>query len=426
MRAVYTLALYLLTPLVLLRLLWRSRRAPDYRRRWGERFGFAPQPWPASGAIWLHAVSVGETQAALPLIRGLLQTHPQRAMIVTTTTPTGSRRVREALADGVYHSYLPYDLPDAIGRFLGRTRPAALVVMETEIWPNLYRACHQRGIPILLVNARLSPRSFGRYRRLRPLAAEALGRLRLIAAQSAADAERFCALGAPPDKVRALGNIKFDIQIGEDEIAEGQHLRERIGAGRPVLIAASTHAGEESQVLQAFAAIREALPECRLILVPRHPERFDDAARLVVERAYRLIRRSSGDDPAEADVYLGDTLGELVRLFAAADLAFVGGSLVPVGGHNILEPAALGLPVLHGPHMFNFVEASERLAEAGASRQVANATELAEQVVALLTAPHARHRMGTAGRQVIQSNRGTLAKLSAEVDAALKVAHPPS
>lgn len=422
MRALYTLTLYLLTPLVLLRLLWRSRRAPDYRRRWGERFGVVPRPWPAAGGIWLHAVSVGETQAALPLIRGLLDAHPQRAVIVTTTTPTGSRRVREALADSVYHSYLPYDLPDAIGRFLRRTRPGVLVVMETEIWPNLYRACQQRGMPMLLANARLSPHSFTGYRRIRALAAEALNRLSLIAAQSHADAERFRALGAAPDKVRALGNIKFDIRIGEDEVAEGRQLRERIGTDRPVLIAASTHAGEETQVLAAFEVIRGQLAECRLILVPRHPERFDEAARLVAGRGYKLARRSAGDDPATADVYLGDTLGELVRLFAAADVAFVGGSLVPVGGHNVLEPAALGLPVLHGPHMFNFVEASERLAEADASRQVATPTELAEDVVALLSESDARHRMGTAGRQVVEANRGTLARLLAEVSAAIQVA----
>jgi 3-deoxy-D-manno-octulosonic-acid transferase len=426
LRRSYTLLLYLLTPVVLFRLLLRALKAPDYRRRWPERFGFAPAPYPSPGAIWVHAVSVGETQAALPLIRALLRNHPERSMIVTTTTPTGSGRVRDALGGRVYHCYLPYDLPDALGRFLGRLQPALLLVMETEIWPNLYRACQRRGIPVLLANARLSPRSFRGYARVRPLAAQALSRLRLVAAQSDADAQRFVALGAPAARVRALGNIKFDIQIAAAEIAEGRALRERIGAERPVLIAASTHAGEEQQVLEAFASIRRQQPDCRLILVPRHPERFAEAGRLAAQCGYRVARRSSGDDPGDADVYLGDTLGELVRLFAAADVAFVGGSLVPVGGHNILEPAALGVPVLHGPHMFNFVEAADRLGEAGASEQVANATELAERALILLHDSEARKRAGTAGRHVIETNRGALERLSAEVQAALRTLVPSS
>jgi 3-deoxy-D-manno-octulosonic-acid transferase len=424
-RGVYTLLFYLLVPLVLLRLMWRGLRAPAYRRRWSERFGFCPGAG-ARSSIWVHAVSVGETQAALPLVRDLLRRYPEHALVLTTTTPTGSRRAREALGERVVHSYLPYDLPPVLRRFLNRARPVLLVVMETELWPNLYRACRRRRIPLVVANARLSQRSMKRYRWLSPLVRDTLDDVSLIAAQSDADAERFMALGALPGRVRNLGNLKFDLEIPDARRREGLELRRKLGEQRPVLAAVSTHRGEDEQVLEAFATVRESVPDALLVLVPRHPERFAEVGRLCAERGWGTVARSrSGTDSAigsgaRVDIYLGDTMGDMVVLLAAADVVFVGGSLVPVGGHNVLEPAALGLPVCFGPHMHNFREARDRLFEAGAGWRVGGADDLAEWALMLFDNPGLRQLAGAAGRRVVAANRGTLERLSAELSRLLK------
>ncbi len=413
MRRLYTLLLAALTPLVLARLFVRSLRAPAYRRRIAERFGrFERRPPP--GGIWVHAVSLGETRAALPLIRALRARHPGRALIVTTTTPTGSRQVLEALGDEVFHVYAPYDLPWAVAAFLRRARPALALVMETELWPNLFAACAADGIPLVVANARLSERSARGYGRLRGLTRATLAHAALVAAQAEADAARFRALGAP--RVEVLGNLKFDLAVPAGLAARGAELRAALGwTERPVLIAASTHAGEDERVLDAFARLRVRLPEVGLILVPRHPERFDAVAALLASRGLAAARRSRGAATA-AEVYLGDTLGELLLLFAAADVAFVGGSLVPTGGHNVLEPAALGLPVLFGPHMFNFAEAERLLCAAGAARRVADAAELSEAAAAWLEHPTARRAAGERGRAVVEAERGALERLLARIE----------
>ena len=409
LRYLYTAILYLTLPLILLRLWWRGRRASAYRRRWSERFGFVT-PVDCSGAIWLHAVSVGETRAALPLIRALQDRYPDRPLIVTTITPTGSQQVRDTLGQTVLHCYAPYDLPDAVSRFLHRTRPALAIIMETELWPNLLAGCEQAGIPVLLANARLSPKSARGYRRIRLLTEPMLARLALIAAQSPADGERFGQLGAPAARVEILGNIKYDLDIASDLPEQGRQLRDRLGAAdRPVWIAASTHQGEEPQVLDAFDRIRQQSPEALLILVPRHPERFDDVARLCRQAGWAVARRSHHQlCQVETAIYLGDTMGELLLLFAAADVAFVGGSLVPVGGHNVLEPAALGLPVLFGPQMFNFADAAAGLLNADAAVQIVGSEHLAQQVLALSDNRVAAKAMGTRARQVVMNNRGAL------------------
>lgn len=414
MRQIYTALLYLLLPLALLRLYWRGRRDPGHRRRWRERLGWIP-PLPA-GTLWIHAVSVGEVRAALPLIRALLDRHPKQPLLVTTTTLTGSRQVREALGERVLHVYAPYDLPGAVARFLDNARPRIAVIMETELWPNLLRQCAAVKIPVLIANARLSERSARGYARIVQLTHSMLQDVTLIAAQADADAERFRALGA--QRVEVVGNLKYDLQLPDPLLEQGQTLRrEQLGANRPVWIAASTHAGEDEQILDAFAQLRVRWADLLLLLVPRHPERFDGVAALGQQRGFNLVRRSKAQAcRPDTAVFLGDSMGELLQFYAAADLAFVGGSLVPTGGHNVLEPALLGLPVLFGPHMFNFTEAGARLLEAKAAVQVANAAELATAVDRWLDNPELRRTAGQRGQAVVERHRGALAALIQRIE----------
>ncbi|HEY9547201.1 MAG TPA: lipid IV(A) 3-deoxy-D-manno-octulosonic acid transferase [Solimonas sp.] len=416
MRILYTFLLYLLTPFVLLRLLWRSRALPAYRQRWGERFGFVVRP-AAPIAVWVHAVSVGETLAAVPLIRSLIARHGVGRIWVTTTTPTGSERVQQLFGAEVMHTYAPYDLPDVVARFLASVQPARIVVMETELWPNLLRAAKRRRIPLTIVNARLSPRSFKGYSKVAGFARRTLADAAHVAAQSQADAERFRELGAP--RVSVMGNIKFDQQLPPAQIALGRALRKRLGT-RPVWIAASTHEGEDELLLAAHRELLCRHADAALLLVPRHPQRFDTVARLVEKHRFSLQRRSvlgalDGDIAMiDAQVLLGDSMGELFAYFAAADVAFVGGSLVPIGGHNVLEPAALGLPVLFGPHMHNFVAARDLLLAAQAGIEV-SAASLSGNLGVLLDDPVRRSTIGAAGFAVVEANRGALQKLLAAI-----------
>jgi 3-deoxy-D-manno-octulosonic-acid transferase len=409
LRYLYTLLLYLAVPLVLIRLYWRGRRLPDYRHRWAERFGLFPV-LPVPGCIWVHAVSVGEVCAAIPLIRALQARCPAIPLLVTTTTPTGSQQVWKMLGDTVRHVYAPYDLPGVVARFLVRTRPRLLILMETELWPNLLRRCSRTGIPVLVANARLSAKSAQGYGRVAGLMAQMLADITLIAAQSEADAARFRALGAPC--VQVMGNMKYDLNLPERLSEQGCELRRLLGEQRPIWIAASTHAGEEELVLTAFAQLRHHFPDLVLVLVPRHPERFPAVAELCRQQGLAVVKRSEQRhcEPT-TPVFLGDSLGELLLFYAAADVAFVGGSLVPVGGHNVLEPALLGLPVVFGPHIVNFAEASRQLLEAQAAWQVANAGELAATVRRLLTDAALRQAAGRRSMAMVAANRGALEKL---------------
>ena len=410
MRSLYTFILYLALPFVLLRLFWRSLKNPDYRRRIPERLGWLPFS-ALQESLWLHTVSVGEAQAAEPLVRRLQVHYPGLPIVMTTTTPTGADRVRSLFGDSVIHAYFPYDLPFTVRRFLDRINPRLLVMMETEVWPNLLALCEQRGVATILANARLSEKSARGYARLGQFTRQTFQRVSLVATQSPADAERFLGLGAIPDRVRVTGSIKFDVRSPASLQEQAEALRRSWG-GRPVWVAASTREGEDEQVLDAHRKVLQALPQALLILVPRHPERFDRVAQLCRRQNFSMERRSQDTlcNP-ETQVFLGDTMGELPQFLAAADVAFVGGSLVPTGGHNVLEPAALGLPVVFGPHMYNFAMASRMLLAEGAAMQVASADSLAAVVVNWLTDASLRAQYGERGLRVVEANRGALDRL---------------
>ncbi|ACL71578.1 Three-deoxy-D-manno-octulosonic-acid transferase domain protein [Thioalkalivibrio sulfidiphilus HL-EbGr7] len=403
-RALYSLLLYLLWPLVAMRLLWRARRNPEYRRRWGERFAVGPR-LDAAPRLWVHAVSVGEVVAAVPLVRALMARFPDHRILVTTTTPTGSAELRRRLGETVEHRYLPLDLPHLMRGLVRAVRPRLLVVMETELWPNLFAACRRQGVPVMLVNGRLSARSFQGYRRIRPLVAEALGAVTALAARSEEDAERFIGLGARPERVRVTGNLKYDLELP----AGGEGIKPLT---RPAWIAASTHEGEDARLLAVHGRILERVPDALLILVPRHPERFEAVAELCRAVGMPAARRSRGERPGPATrVWLGDTMGELPELFPLARVAFMGGSLVPTGGHNPLEAAAHGLPVLTGPHVFNFREVFDALVQAGGAEVVGDEASLAERLIALLNDEAERSRRGEAAARVVQENRGAVARV---------------
>lgn len=411
MRWIYTALLYLIAPIVLLRFLWRSLSVPAYRRRIGERFGFLPR-LPGGGGLWLHAVSVGEVQASAPLIQRLLQDHPDLSIIVTTTTPTGSRRLRELLGQAVLHVYAPYDVPWVVRRFLDAARPRLAVFIETEIWPNILAQCQRRGIPTVLANARLSDRSAQRYARLSRFAHEVFGTLGLVAAQSEADAQRYRTLGVPPERVTVTGSIKFDVRLPPSLQEQSAVIKRIWGEDRPVWIAASTHEGEDELILAAHRQVLETVPDALVVLVPRHPERFGRVVQLALKQGFQLVKRSDNRpcDPI-TNVFVGDSMGELPMFFAAADLAFMGGSLVPHGGHNPLEPAASGVPVVTGPHVFNFAPITEMLISAEAAVQVASTDELADTVVNWLQDASLRTRVGENGLRVVEQNRGALDRL---------------
>lgn len=414
MRWLYTLLFYLFLPLILARLLWRARKAPAYARRWAERFGVFPPPALKSPVIWVHAVSVGESIAAAPMLKALMQRRPKASFVVTTTTPTGSEQVRKLFGDTVFHVYAPYDLPGCIARFLKRLRPTCLIIMETELWPNTIAQCRKRGIQTVLANGRLSRKSAEGYGKIARLMRPVFENLSVAAIQHQDDAQRMHSLGLPQSNSHVTGNIKFDLNIPDAQRRSAAELKTAINqsASRIIWIAASTHRGEDEKILQAFAAARQTVPQLFLILVPRHPERFSEVARLCESQRYIVERRSSArESGSRADILLGDVMGELLMLFGAADIAFVGGSLVPVGGHNLIEPAAWSLPIITGPHLFNFAEASRLLEQAGAMRVARDEQDLAASVAELASSAETRARMGESALAVANANRGALERL---------------
>lgn len=415
MRFLYTFLFYLALPFIFIRLLWRSFSQPVYRKRWGERLGYYPYTF--QQCIWVHAVSVGEVIAAIPLIKALMKAHPDLQMVVTTMTPTGAERVQAAFGDSVKHAYIPYDLTTAMQRFINHMHPVICIIMETELWPNLLAVSQRNKVKIALVNARLSEKSARGYRFIALLTREMLNRIDFIAAHGEVDANRFIALGAPKNRMLVTGNIKFDIELPSDSIQKSSLLRNELGDDRFIWIAASTHEGEEEIILAAHQTLRLTHSHALLILVPRHPARFD-AISTLAEQSFVVARRSLHQTCSnETAVYLGDTMGELLLMYGAADVAFVAGSLIPRGGHNMLEPAALAKPILTGPHLFNFAEISELFVRANALIKVTDAHSLATQLDYFIQHSDEQKEMGERAFQVVISNRGALEKQVAGVNA---------
>lgn len=414
-RPVYTLLFYCALPLIFMRLLWRARRAPAYRQRWRERLGWYDTAVPAhpGRTVVFHAVSVGETHAAQPLIEKLLQARADLRVVVTCTTPTGSARIRELFGTRVEHVYLPYDLPGAVERFLARFDPALLVLLETELWPNLLAACHARGCKVVLANARLSARSASRYASHAALTRSMLDAIDTVVAQAAADGQRFVSLGLPGNRLLINGSLKFDMVVNREKVQAARELKAR-WRGRPVWIAASTREGEDIKVLRAFRIAQQQLPALLLVLVPRHPERFALAAAMARDSGFSVQRFSEGGScDADTQVLVGDTMGDMHFYYALANVAFVGGSLVDTGCQNLIEPAALGLPVLSGPSLYNFQAVSDLLREKRGLIVVPDEAALAREVVALINEPEEARVMGERARQVVAGNQGATDRLTA-------------
>ncbi len=408
LRGLYSAVLYVLVPVTVYHLIWRGFRQEAYFERWSERYARYAAP-ARETPVWVHAVSVGEVNAVAPLVNALLETAPGRRLLVTTITPTGSARVRAIWGDRVDHVYLPYDLGGAVRRFLDHFRPQVALVVETELWPNLLLCCRDAGIPAYLVNARLSERSLRGYRVLRPLLSRVLSTLRRVVAQSPDDARRYGELGAPQGSLVVAGNLKFDIDIDPDALARAAaDFRDRVGP-RPVWIAASTHPEEEAAVLEMHRRLRGRWPDVLMLWAPRHPERFRGAAQQAVDAGWRVATRRLTQWPdAEDAVFVLDTLGELQLFYACADVAFVGGSLQDIGGHNLLEPAAVGTPVVSGPHLHNFADIARQMETAGALRIGPDADVVATILAQLLEDPQARQRMRESGLELLRNGRGAL------------------
>ncbi len=412
LRSVYTALLYVFAPIAWAGTALQGLRDPAYRDRLSERFGYTRVfASPSRPCLWIHAVSVGEVQAAAPLVRALLKKYPQHSLLITTATPTGAQRVRALFGDSVRHAYLPYDLPGAVRRFLSRVRPVLAIVMEREIWPNLFDECKRRGIPILLASARISERSAIRHRKFASLFRDALSGNVTVAAQTAQDAERYRSIGAP--RVLVAGNVKFDIEVPTAAREAGETLRAAQLANRPVWVAGSTHDGEEQQLLVAHRAVITQRPDALLVLVPRHPNRFEAVRAWLKNEQIEFASRSRNESVTPAtSVLLVDTLGELMMFYAAADIAFVGGSLIAtVGGHNLLEPAVLERPILVGPHNFNAPDIAQLMIESGAAREVHSAEQLAAAIQNLYADATARAEMGAKAKAIVAANRGALSRV---------------
>lgn len=428
-RFAYSVLFYLAVPLVLIRLYRRSRKAPAYAQRIRERFALAPMPATFDRnrtTLWIHAVSVGETVAAAPLVRALQARYPDSQILVTTMTPTGSDRVRALFADSVFHTYLPYDLPGATRRFIRRVKPALLILMETELWPNLIACCKQEGVRLVLANARLSGKSAAGYQRFAGATRRMLGAFDCIAAQADVDAQRLLALGAPQSVVSVTGSLKFLVSHHGPASSENSVFASVRRSGRPVLIAASTREGEEGKVLIAFQRCLATVPDLLLVLVPRHPERFGKVAQQCKDAGLVLARRSA-DTPVTPDtqVLLGDSMGEMADYYSVATIAFVGGSLVDTGCQNVLEPAALGLPVVTGPSQYNFATICAQLEQAGGLQTVADEHALADFVVTLLRDSDRMRRMGNTGKQLVRANQNALPALMQLIEKLVPVESPP-
>ncbi len=416
MRSLYTVVFFLLLPFILLRLYWRGIKAPEYRKRWLERLAIYSKQYPQQ-VIWFHAVSVGEAEAVFPLVKRMQQQHPLAHFLVTSTTPTGSARIQAVLADSVEHVYLPYDLPFIVKHFLKIFKPQMAVFVEKEIWPNLFTQCSEQNIPLFIINARLSANSAKGYKKIRSLVSPVLNHVTAVLTQTQEDCDRFVEIGASAEKTLVAGNIKFDMTLSEKLVVQGRLLKRQLFAGRFVWVVASTHKGEDEIFVDIYRQLKTELPELILLIVPRHPERFRTVQRIAEERQLKTIMRSSGDYcTTETDVYIADTMGELKMLYATADIVFVGGSMAPIGGHNILEPLAVGLPVMFGPHMINFKEITENVLAMQAAVQCQNKHEVIKTVKRLYNDAGFRRTLTENGIQFLTLNQGAIDRIFAILD----------
>ena len=424
LRGLYSAALYALVPITVYHLVWRGFRQRGYFLRWNERYAVYDATATQAGTVWVHAVSVGEVNAAAPLVNALRTLRPDLRLLLTTITPTGSERVRALWGEAIDHVYLPYDLPGAVNRFLAHFRPQLALVVETELWPNLLLGCRDHHVPSYIVNARLSERSLRGYRMLKPLVARALRTVRRVLAQSAADAERFVRLGASREGLLVTGNLKYDVEVDPRWPRFVAEFREHAGE-RPVWIAASTHVAEEAAILEIHRRLRARWPTLLLLWAPRHPERFKAVVQQSIDAGWRVSTRRLTQWPDHDDaVFVIDTLGELMSFYGCAHVAFVGGSLHEIGGHNLLEPAAAGTPVVSGPSLHNFREIADQLLRVGALRVGADEDALGALIEALLDDPQARSTMIAAGRALVENGRGALARTLAAIQSDLPA--PPS
>ena len=410
-RQLYTLIYSLLLPLIVARLWWRGRANPGYRQRIAERFGFLPHR-PQPGGLWVHAVSVGETLAAAQFVKQFMEQNPNIPVIITSTTPTGSEQVKRIFGERVFHMYLPYDLPRFINRFIRSISPGALVIIETELWPNLLASCAKHDLPVILANARLSEKSARGYGKVSALTRPMLHSLSKVAVQNSTDGQRFIELGLPTGRLNVTGSVKFDVTVPEGCHQQGVALRGQWGADRPVLALASSHPTEDEQLLDIYPALEKAIPGLLLLLIPRHPERFEPVTNAARSRHLRVHRRTNGNVSDDIQIYVADTMGEMLNMLAAADVVVMGGSLYPGGGgHNPIEPAALGKATLIGAEHINFTSIVNELTDAGAMAVCENLTALQDEVIRLLNDRDAREAMGQKGQEVVETNRGAVTQL---------------
>jgi len=406
---IYSLATGLLTPIVLIRLATRGIKTKAYLRRWKERFGVFPHPRFQSKTIWVHAVSVGEVNAAIPLVKALMEQYKNYTFVLTTITPTGSDRVQQIFGNQVFHIYLPYDLPGAVKRFLRKIKPNLAVIMETEIWPNLFRFCKKRNIPIVVANARLSEMSMKGYKWVESLAAQAFNNTACVAAQTLTDAKRMIQLGCDKEKIFVVGSLKFDIIIENEIVKKGAKIRKHYENSNLVWIAASTHQADEIEILEAYSVLKQRHPKLMLVIVPRHPERFQTTTQASRNKGFNTqLRSCSGLYDIHADVFVVDTMGEMLEFYASSDIAFVGGSIANIGGHNVLEAAVFSLPVLVGPNTHNFTEINQLLHDCGGSNTVHDANDIIRCMEYLIENPNARTKMGKASKILVEENRGAV------------------
>jgi len=409
LRLIYTVLFFILLPGVLFRLYWRGLKIPEYKMRWRERLGVYESRKRVENTVWIHAVSVGEAEAAFPLIKQIQNEFPKQNILVTTTTPSGSKRVSDVLGESVEHVYLPYDVPFIVERFLSQFSPKLALIMEKEMWPNLFIACGNRNIPLFIINARLSVRSAAAYKKIPSLVSNALTPVSHILAQTPEDAINFIDIGASKEKLTVPGNLKFDTTIPFSVIEKGINLKNEIFPQRFVWIAASTHKGEDELLMITYKELKKTIPNLLLLLVPRHPERSLSVKRMIENDSDINVLMRSGATKVcepEVDVYIADTIGELKMFYAAADISFMGGTLVPVGGHNILEPLAIGIPVIFGPYMENFKEIAEKVIQEQAAIQVSSLDELSEKLNFLYANKEYRELLVEKGRVFLDKNKG--------------------